>query len=627
MRLSALFLRLVVFVLAAIASVYGAQATVAFVEDRSVVGVREAMLDNGHDWASVLSDGLQVILEGEAPNEAARFRAISAAAGVVDASRVIDNMDVAATERIAPPDFAIEILRNDSGVSLIGLIPATTDRDALVRDIEDAADGQTVTDLLEVADYTPPETWSPALIYAVRALEALPRTKISVSAKAVDVSAITESEAEKATLERRLTRNQPDNVAVSLALTAPRPVISPFLTRFVLDENGAHFDACAVDSEEAQATILAAAAVAGFEGDTGCVEALGVPSKTWGDTVAMAISAVADLGGGTVTLSDTDLALVALEGTDQALFDRVVGRLKSGLPAVYALTSDLPQPPSDETEETPTFMISQRDDGAVLLRGHLPDDLSNLTAENFAKSKFGAAMVNNSLRLTDDLPQGWIVRVLAAIEAMAELVDGTIVVTPDTITIEGRSGNEAVQSNISSVIIGKLGEAAEFEMDVTYVEELDPVAGIPTPAECIEQVAAVTKISKIAFDPGASSLTDDANPVMDEIATILKRCPDLPMRIAGYTDSQGREEMNLRLSQDRASAVLVALRERRVPVGTFDAIGFGEENPIADNGTEDGREANRRIEFSLIVPEAAEDTDAAGDETPEEETDDEQDDQ
>ena len=83
--------------------------------------------------------------------------------------------------------------------------------------------------------------------------------------------------------------------------------------------------------------------------------------------------------------------------------------------------------------------------------------------------------------------------------------------------------------------------------------------------------------------------------------------------------------MNQQLSQDRADAVLTALRARRVPVSTFESIGFGEENPIADNDTEDGREANRRIEFSLIVPEPAPEETSALDEitqeAPEETTD------
>ena len=57
--------------------------------------------------------------------------------------------------------------------------------------------------------------------------------------------------------------------------------------------------------------------------------------------------------------------------------------------------------------------------------------------------------------------------------------------------------------------------------------------------------------------------------------------------------------MNLALSQTRAEAVLAALRIRRVPVATFTATGFGEADPIADNDTAEGREANRRIAFSL----------------------------
>lgn len=611
MRLSALFTRLVVFVIAAIFSLLGAQATVAFVEDRSVLGVREVMVDRGYNWASVIGDGLQVIIEGEAPSEAERFRAISAAGSIVDASRVIDNMDVVASQRIAPPEFAIEILRNDSGVSLIGLIPASTDREDLIARIAAAADDQTVTDLLDSADYETPENWRPAVNYAIRALGELPRSKISVTANRISVDAITDSELEKAELETRLSWNKPSNVRVSLALNAPRPVISPFTTRFTLDTEGARFDACAVDDAEARRKILAAAEQAGFSGDAGCIEALGVPSRTWGDTVALAIKAVEDLGGGTVTISDTDIALIALEGTDQDTFDTVIGRLENALPDVYALASDLPVAPEVTQDGPPRFTITQNEDGAVQLRGRVPDDLSNKTAGNYASAKFGAANVSLATRVVEGLPAGWIVRVLAGIEAMAQLSNGSVTVEPTMVTVRGQTGRETAQADISRLLIDKLGQTADFEVDVEYVKALDPIAGLPTPDECIAQIEAVTKIGKITFDPGASSITSDTTPVVDEIADILKRCPDLQIRIAGYTDSQGREEMNQQLSQERATAVLSALRQRRVPVGSFEAIGYGEADPIADNGTEEGREANRRIEFTLIGAEDETEAEAA----------------
>jgi prophage endopeptidase len=71
------------------------------------------------------------------------------------------------------------------------------------------------------------------------------------------------------------------------------------------------------------------------------------------------------------------------------------------------------------------------------------------------------------------------------------------------------------------------------------------------------------------------------------------------MEIGGHTDSQGREEMNLGLSQSRADAVLNGLLARGVLVSNLTARGYGETRPIADNETEEGRERNRRIEFRL----------------------------
>ena len=72
------------------------------------------------------------------------------------------------------------------------------------------------------------------------------------------------------------------------------------------------------------------------------------------------------------------------------------------------------------------------------------------------------------------------------------------------------------------------------------------------------------------------------------------------MEIAGHTDAQGSDEGNRALSQARAEAVLLALQGRQVDVSGFVAKGYGEAVPIADNTTDTGREANRRIEFHLI---------------------------
>ena len=605
MRHSALFLRIGVFICAALISALAAHSTVAFVQDRSVVAVRETLIDRGYDWASVIGDGLQVIVEGEAPTEASRFRAISASGSIVDASRVIDNISIAESGNIAAPKFAIEILRNDSGVSLIGLIPADTDRDRLAARITDIANGQSVTDLLESADYPVPNTWPAALNYSLRALEMLPRSKISVGAERVAINAISDSVADKDRLETALAHNTPDGVRLAVSISAPRPVISPFTARFTKDTDGVRFDACAADSPDAERVIMVAASAAGFEGKSSCVQALGVPSRTWGSAVAGAIDAVNSLGGGTVTISDTDVTLVALQGTEQSTFDSVVGELENALPDVFALNAELPATPQAGADGPPQFTATRSPEGAVQLRGRIPDDLINTTAENYAMAKFGRANVTMGTRVVSDLPAGWAVRVLAGIEALSKMSNGSVVVEPDQMIIKGNTGLETAKADITRLLIDKLGQKSSFEINVTYVKQLDPIASLPTPEECIAQIDAITNARKILFDPSSATITADTLPIVDDIADVLKKCADLRIQIAGFTDSQGREEMNQQLSQERAGAVLVALRQRRIPVSSIEAVGFGEADPIATNDTEDGREANRRIEFSLIVPESA----------------------
>ena len=605
MRISSALVGLLAFVVAGVLCVFAAGAAVSVVETRSVNAVQAALIDQGNTWARVLGDGLQVIVEGQAPTEVVRFQAMSIAGGIVDASRVIDNMSVKPTAGVIAPTFSVEILRNDSGVSLIGLIPASADREAINTDIAAIAGGLPVTDLLDVADYPMPAAWRPSLSFALRALAQLPRSKISVSAGHVVILAISDSETQRRRLETELARATPAGVQVELSITAPRPVITPFTVRFIIDDRGPHFDACAADTAQSQTVILTAAVAAGVEGQIACPLGLGVPSTSWGGAVARSIAALKELGQGTVTFSDADITLVAAVGTPRADFDRVVGELSNALPDVFALQAVLTEA-ADATEAgPPEFSATLSPEGAVQVRGRVPDTLINTTVESFSHAQFGRDNVTMGTRITDGLPGDWTVRILAGLEALSMLESGSILVQPALVTVSGKTGSTSATADISRLLIEKLGQAATFKIDVVYVEALDPVAGLPTPQECVQQIAVVTDQRKITFDPGSATLSAEAQPVVDAIAGILKRCPTVSVLVAGYTDSQGRDQMNLELSQSRADAVLEALQSRRIPVAEFESIGFGEARPIADNATETGREANRRIEFTLIIPAGA----------------------
>ncbi|GGX55758.1 membrane protein [Tateyamaria omphalii] len=601
MRLSSLLIVVTTFAVAAVLALVTANLSVKLIEENSEIGVRDALDTAGLTWAEVQADGLQVTLAGIAPTEAVRFAALSTAGSVVDAARVIDEMEVEAAAAIAPPRFSAEILRNDAGFSIIGLIPATTDRTAIVDRITAIAGDVPVTDLIEVADYPAPGGWEDSLGFALAAMERLPRAKVSVTAGRVSIRAITDSAEAKAQLEKQLNRAAPPGLRVALDIAAPRPVITPFTLRLVKDDSGTRFDACSADTEAARTQIVSAALDAGLTGSATCTVGMGVPSPKWSVAVTQSIAALSKLGAGSVTFSDADITLIAAEGTPQANFDRVVGELENELPEVFALYAKLPET-VDPSQGPPEFIATLSPEGLVQLRGRISDENLRSLVDSYAQAAFGSDSVYTATRIVNDLPSNWPVRVLTGLEALSKLSNGAVTVTPDTLTVSGNTGNPKASTNIASLLASKLGEAEEFDIRVIYQEKLDPVAALPTPDECEAEIATILSSSKISFEPGSATIDASALGTMDDIAEVLRQCGDIRLEIQGHTDSQGREEMNLNLSQARAQSVLNELRARRVLTSTYSAKGYGETDPIAENDTDEGREANRRIEFKLIRP-------------------------
>jgi len=603
MRLSSIFAIAGTFFAAAIIAVVAAGFSAGVIEDNSRRDVRRALDLADMSWAEVDADGLQVFLAGTAPTEATRFKAISVAGGVVDATRVIDQMLVEDAAEIAPPRFSVEILRNDAGISLIGLMPAASDVEALMSKVGEVAGDTNITDFIDRADYPVPDGWTAALNYAVAKLDELPRAKISVEAGRVSVTAMTDSPEAKRKLEAELARRVPKNVRLITDISAPRPVITPFTLRFLIEEGEARFDACSADTEEARRRIIATAREVGLEGSIDCTIGLGVPSPQWGRAAELAIKAVKDLGGGSVTFSDADISLIALQGTEEKSFDDVVGGLETALPDVFALHAVLPPPPTDAEVVIPEFVATLSPEGLVQLRGRLGSDKLRETVDSFARARFSSAGVHTKARVVEGLPADWPVRVLAGLESLSYLENGAVTVTPDSIDVTGNTGNKDASAQISGFLAETLGERGQFEIDVTYQEVLDPIAALPTPEECVSKIQLIVAERKINFEPGSDKLDSNGAAILDDIAEILKKCGEIKLEIAGYTDSQGRESMNQQLSENRARAVLDGLRMRRVITSTYEAVGYGENDPIADNDSDEGREANRRIEFHLIKPE------------------------
>jgi len=110
----------------------------------------------------------------------------------------------------------------------------------------------------------------------------------------------------------------------------------------------------------------------------------------------------------------------------------------------------------------------------------------------------------------------------------------------------------------------------------------------------------ITMSGAVLFPSGKEQLSASAKKSLDQVATVLVNSPpDRPLIVEGYTDSRGKDTYNANLSQKRADTVRTYLVSHGVRADHITAIGKGEESPIADNETADGRAANRRVEIII----------------------------
>ena len=101
----------------------------------------------------------------------------------------------------------------------------------------------------------------------------------------------------------------------------------------------------------------------------------------------------------------------------------------------------------------------------------------------------------------------------------------------------------------------------------------------------------------ILFDNGKSTIKPESQPIVDEIYSLLASNASLNVSIEGHTDNVGNAVDNKKLSENRAKAVMVALAAKGIANERLSSVGWGQEKPVADNRTEEGKAKNRRVEI------------------------------
>ena len=105
-------------------------------------------------------------------------------------------------------------------------------------------------------------------------------------------------------------------------------------------------------------------------------------------------------------------------------------------------------------------------------------------------------------------------------------------------------------------------------------------------------------IKNLEFDLGKSTIRDHSLPSLDRVAQLLVD-KNFSLKLAGHTDNTGSKDLNMRLSKDRAESIKAYLVSKGANASRIEATGYGQNQPIATNKTAAGRQANRRVEFTL----------------------------
>lgn len=165
---------------------------------------------------------------------------------------------------------------------------------------------------------------------------------------------------------------------------------------------------------------------------------------------------------------------------------------------------------------------------------------------------------------------------------------------------DGKNGT-AIGAIIGAAVGGTTGALIGRRMDKQAEELRNDLEG-----------ATVTRVGegiKITFDSGLlfavdqSTLTGSAKTNIADLAKTLQKYDDTEVLIEGHTDADGSEQHNLELSRERANSVERDLLAAGLSPARLSTVGYGEEQPVADNSTADGKSANRRVEIAIYANE------------------------
>ena len=267
-----------------------------------------------------------------------------------------------------------------------------------------------------------------------------------------------------------------------------------------------------------------------------------------------------------------------------------------GNPNVAANTNTKANTNSNQPLAAPSLKVAF-ENGKYRLTGTLPDQNTKDRFLARAKEIYGEGNIIDELKVGGVSNPSWMSSAFTLLPFTKNgVTNGGLSAEGNSISLIGQVPTQADKDKIYA-------DAVKACPPNTTINNLLTIAGQKSLSE--DQAKVQVKLNEaiagkvIEFATGSDQLTDKGKAVLDELAPILKDSTD-NLQIDGHTDNAGNAAKNLDLSKRRAETVKKYLTSKGLDANRFTTKGYGQEKPIADNSTEEGKQRNRRIEFQVL---------------------------
>jgi OmpA-OmpF porin, OOP family len=327
-----------------------------------------------------------------------------------------------------------------------------------------------------------------------------------------------------------------------------------------------------------------------------------------------ALTKLATLKTGNVELLDNGYSIRGIAPSNE-IYEAITASNRS-LPAsmtlrTAAVTGPAQAPPletsSISSPHSPSSYVwfARHDGKQVILSGSVPDENARDALLAAARRSFGSTPVNDKTqKRADGAPAGFTAAAEVGLVQLAKLEAGSAVITDAELTLVGLASTDDIATDANTAVAKVTGTIAGSSTVVARPKPAQAtVAAVPAASAdqvCTAGLKDASSQGRIQFESLKTVILPQSMPVIDGIASLLKKCPGMKVEVSGHTDSTGHASFNKSLSLRRASAVTAALAKAGIDRSRLRMNGHGSEKPVASNATQNGRASNRRIEFNVL---------------------------